>query len=137
MIENTVYKRVRYAEADKMGYLYYGRYATLYEIGRSELIRDLGLSYRAFEDEHGIIMPVVHMESRYRAPAFYDDILTIRTRLENMPTRMISFHHIIENQEGKILNLGVVKLFFVNSKTGNKVTCPSFLSIVLKPYFET
>ena len=70
--------RVRYAEADRMGYVYYGNYATYFESARTEMLRSLGFSYKDWED-NGIILPVREMHIRYRNPAFYDDLLTIRT----------------------------------------------------------
>ena len=75
MLRTESYKRVRYAETDKMGYLYYGHYAKLYEIGRSEMIRDLGITYKHLEDELNIMMPVLQLSCRYRLPAKYDDQL--------------------------------------------------------------
>jgi len=70
--------RVRYAETDKMGYLYHGNYAQFYEMGRVEMIRSLGLSYKELEDEIGVGMPVMYMETRYVRPAFYDDSFVIK-----------------------------------------------------------
>ena len=135
MIEATFTKRVRYAEVDKMGFLYYGRYAQLYEIGRAELIRDLGISYRDFEEVHKIVMPVVNLECRFKSPAYYDALLTIHTCLKEMPSRMLTFDHKIVNQDGSILNIGSVKLFFVDMNSGQKVSCPSFLKEVITPLF--
>ena len=103
MITKSTLKRVLYAETDKMGYLYYGHYAKLYEIGRAELIRDLGLSYRYLEDEIGVKMPVLELKSRYLRPALYDDMLTIETSIVDRPTKMITFHH-------KIYNLSLIHI---------------------------
>jgi len=135
MITATYQKRVRYAEIDKMGFLYYGRYAQLYEIGRAELIRDIGISYKDFEEVHKVMMPVVNLECRFKSPAHYDDLLTIHTYLKEMPTRMITFHHKIVNQDNKVLNIGSVKLFFVDMTNGQKVSCPPFLKEVILPLF--
>ncbi|MFT4566565.1 MAG: acyl-CoA thioester hydrolase [Saprospiraceae bacterium] len=135
MVTATFEKRVRYSETDKMGYLYYGRYAALYEVGRAELIRDLGVSYHDFEEIHKVMMPVVNLECRYKYPAHYDDMVTIHTTIKEMPSRMITFHHKIINKDGKVLNLGVVKLFFVDMISGQKVSCPPFLKEVILPFF--
>lgn len=118
-----------------MGFLYYGRYAQLYEIGRAELIRDLGISYRDFEEVHKVMMPVVNLECRFKSPAHYDDLLTIKTKLKEFPSRMLTFDHIILNQNGKILNIGSVKLFFVDMNNGQKISCPPFLKKVITPFF--
>ena len=117
MITKSTLKRVLYADTDKMGYLYYGHYAKLYEIGRAELIRDLGLSYRYLEDEIGVKMPVLELNSRYLRPALYDDMLTIETSIVDRPTKMITFHHKIYNQDQVLLNKGTVKLFFIDMST--------------------
>ena len=135
MLQFDYHKRVRYAETDKMGYLYYGHYAMLYEIGRAEMIRDLGLSYHQMEEELHIMMPVLSLQCRYRLPAKYDDLLTIRTQLIDKPTKMITFHHEIYNQQHDLLNTGEVKLFFVDMNTNRRVSVPSYLSDKLESFF--
>lgn len=72
--------RVRYAETDQMGIVYYANYLVWFEIGRVEVLRTLGLAYRDLEVEHGCILPVVEATCRYRAPARYDDEILIETR---------------------------------------------------------
>lgn len=136
MITKSTLKRVLYAETDKMGYLYYGHYAKLYEIGRAELIRDLGLSYRYLEDEIGVKMPVLELKSRYLRPALYDDMLTIETSIVDRPTKMITFHHKIYNQDEVLLNKGTVKLFFIDMSTQSRISSPSYLSNVIDPFFS-
>lgn len=126
---------MRYAETDPMGYLYYGNYAQLYEIGRAELIRELGISYKEMEDIHRVMLPVVSLECRYKWPALYDEYLNIKTYLREMPTKMISFQHEILDDSGKLLNEGVVKLFFVDMNTSKRISCPDFLNERIKVYF--
>ncbi len=128
--------RVRYADTDKMGYLYYGNYAILYEIGRVETMRSLGLTYQEMEDHHHIMMPVAHVESRFILPAKYDELLTIRTTIEDRPGRIITFINDIFNQEMQLIHKAVVKLFFIDMKTNKNISCPSFLADKLLPYFE-
>jgi acyl-CoA thioester hydrolase len=70
--------RVIYADTDQMGMVYYGNYLRYFEIGRNELLRAAGLSYRGFEETHGLMLPVVEAAIRYRRPARYDDELSIR-----------------------------------------------------------
>lgn len=129
-------KRVRYAETDKMGYLYYGHYAKYYEIGRVESLRNLGLSYRKMEDDHQIMLPVLSLESRFKEPAYYDENITIRTILKEMPGKMITFNHELINPDQKIINTATVKLFFVNMTTGKRVSAPQYLLDQLKPFFK-
>ena len=135
MISHVFEKRVRYAETDKMGYLYYGHYAKYYEIGRAELIRELGLTYRVLEDEWRIMMPVVQLQCRYKAPAYYDDLLRIKTILPEMPTKMIRFEHEIRNESDEILNKGEVKLFFIDRDNGQRVSCPAYLKDAILNYY--
>ncbi len=135
MLKCTFEKRVRYAETDKMQYLYYGHYAQLYEIGRAEMMRDLGITYKLMEEEHGFMMPVVSLECRYRVPAHYDDLLIIETTLKEMPTKMITFHHRIL-RTGTVLNTGTVKLFFIDVNSNKRVSCPTYLAKCIAPYFE-
>lgn len=71
--------RVRYQETDAMGVLHHANYITYFEIGRTELLRSTGISYKDLEDQ-GILMVIVKIGVRYRRPAKYDDVLTLRTR---------------------------------------------------------
>ncbi|MBK8515890.1 MAG: acyl-CoA thioesterase [Saprospiraceae bacterium] len=128
-------KRVRYGETDMMGYLYYGNYAQIYEIGRVEAMRSLGLSYKLLEDKYRIIMPVVHVDARFVLPAKYDEELTIRTILPELPSRMITFINEIYNADGVKLHHAIVKLFFVEMDSGKKIRCPEYMLEKLRPLF--
>ena len=128
-------KRVRYGETDMMGYLYYGNYAQLYEIGRVETMRSLGLTYRDLEVVYGVMMPVVHVDARYILPAKYDEELTIRTTLTELPSRMIVFENEIFNEEMQMIHKAVVKLFFIEMSSGKKVSCPEYMLEKLRPLF--
>ncbi len=135
MYTHSHHKRVRYAETDKMGYLYYGHYAKYYEIGRVESLRSLGIAYRDMEEKMGIMLPVLQLNSRYIAPAYYDENIEIKTILHDMPIKMISFEHELINEEGKIINKASIKLFFVDVQSGKRVSCPDLLTEKLRPYF--
>jgi acyl-CoA thioester hydrolase len=76
----TTTVRVRYAETDQMGIVYYANYLVWFELGRVELLRSLGLAYSQLEKEHECILPVVEATCRYRSPARYDDEILIETR---------------------------------------------------------
>lgn len=128
--------RVRYADTDQMGYAYYGNYAKYYEIGRVETIRSLGVSYKEFETVYGVMLPVVNLESRYLKPSYYDDLLTIETQIRELPNKMITFHCFIYNEQEELINKGIVKLFFIDMKTGKRVSSPEHLTKSLKSYFE-
>ena len=129
--------RVRYGETDQMGYLYYGNYASYYEVGRVETIRSLGLSYKEMEEVHGIWLPVVSLESRFVRPAFYDDLLTLRTEIRRLPDSHITFHTEIFNEKRKLLNAGRVRLCFFDAKAKKVVHAPEMLLAQLRPFFDS
>jgi acyl-CoA thioester hydrolase len=127
--------RVRYGETDQMGYLYYGYYALYYESGRAEAIRALGYTYRELE-EMGIQMPVVELHTHYYRPALYDDLITVRTVLKELPTGpKIQFHSELYNEQGQLLNKGITTLVFYDPKLGTKVPMPEPLQERLQPFF--
>jgi len=127
--------RVRYGETDQMGYLYYGNYAEYFEVGRVETIRSLGCSYKEMEEKHGIWLPVTSMEMRFVRPAYYDDLLTVRTEIRQLPDRYITFHTEILNEQRKLVNAGRVTLCFFHAATKKVVEVPDFLLNKLLPYF--
>jgi len=135
MINHQTKRWVLYAETDKMGYLYYGHYASYYETGRAEFIRDYGITYRILEDEYGIMMPVAYLQCRYILPARYDELLTINTHLKEMPRRLFHVEHDILNEQSQIINQGVVKLLFVDQRTNKNVSSPEYVTNVFAPYF--
>lgn len=93
--------RVRYAETDAMGFLHHARYFVYYEMGRTELLRLSGISYREME-ERGLFYVVVKLEARYRVPARYDDVLTLITRTERL-TRVRVDHAYELRRDGRLL----------------------------------
>ena len=105
--------RVRYGETDKMGFVYYGVYAQYYEVGRVELLRSLGISYKSLEDS-GYELPVVSFKINYKRPAFYDDEIIIKTSISKTPSSKIIFEYECFNIDGSLLNNGEVVLVFVN-----------------------
>ncbi|MGA3032390.1 MAG: thioesterase family protein [Terracidiphilus sp.] len=87
----TTEVRVRYAETDQMGIVYYANYLVWFELGRVELLRSLGLAYSQLEKEHECILPVVEAVCRYRSPARYDDEIVIETRPAMLRGSVIKF----------------------------------------------
>jgi acyl-CoA thioester hydrolase len=127
--------RVRYGETDQMGYLYYGFYALYYEVGRAEAIRELGFTYRQME-EMGVMMPVVELNAKYFRPALYDDLVTVKTILKELPDGpKIQFHSELYNEKGELLNKGVTTLVFYDPVKKEKTLMPAQLTGKLKPYF--
>jgi acyl-CoA thioester hydrolase len=128
--------RVRYGEVDPMGYVYYGNYALYLEQGRTDSLRQVGLTYRELE-ENNIIMPVLEVKMKYILPARYDDVLTVRTILENLPTTRITFKGEISNSENLLINLSETTLVFVNRKTMRPCSPPEYLLQRFRPVFTT
>ena len=132
-IHNYQY-RVRYADTDQMGYVYYGNYARLYEIGRVEALRSLGFSYKEMEDS-GVMMPVYENKSRYIAPALYDELLTIRTTIKTMPAARIVFHYEIFNSADILVHTGETTLVFVKMENSRLTLAPKGLLEKLETFF--
>ena len=115
--------RVRYGETDQMGFVYYGVYAQYYEVGRVELLRSIGISYKKIE-AMGFALPVVNLNINYKKPAFYDDELIIKTTIKVMPSVKIIFDYETFNHNGDLLNTGEVVLVFINKNTGKPCCAP-------------
>ena len=126
--------RVRYADTDQMGYVYYGCYANYYEEARSEAIRALGFPYKQMELD-GIMLPVTRMNVKYIAPAHYDEMITIRTIIEQLPDRFITFRYEIYNEAAKLINEGETQLIFVDAGTRKMSRAPKEIVEKLKAYF--
>ena len=136
MTHQTTY-RVTYADTDQMGYLYHGNYARLYEIGRTEMLRSLGMTYANMESKHGVMMPVMSLQQRFIRPARYDEVLTIHTTLRHLPGATITFYVDIKNEKGKLVNGGSVKLCFLRTSDHGRTTVPTYLLEQLRPHFAT
>lgn len=126
MKNNKTTIKVRYAETDKMGIVYYGNYAQYFEIGRTEWLRNMGFSYRLME-ESGIHLPVINLNIDYKIPALYDDKLTIVTTLKKIPTYRIEFDYEIYNQNDQLLVTGETTLVFIKTETNKLMKAPDFL----------
>ncbi len=127
--------RVRYAETDPMGYVYYGYYAQYYEVARVESLRQLGLTYRELE-AMGTMMPVLENHSHYIAPAHYDDEIRIVTTIRERPGVRILFEYEIFNESNKLIHRGETLLAFVNKSTGKPCRPPAVFLNVVDPYFS-
>jgi acyl-CoA thioester hydrolase len=127
--------RVRYGETDRMGYVYYGNYAEYYEVGRVEALRALGWNYREMEDS-GILLPVYSFSIRYFKPAFYDDLLTVKTMIEEQPGTRLQFKYEITNAKGEKLNEGETTLVFISAETKRPCMAPEGFVKALQPYLS-
>lgn len=127
--------RVRYAETDQMGVVYYGNYAQYFEVARAESIRQLGYTYKEMEAA-GIIMPVVELHCKYLRAANYDDLLTIKSTVKELPAgHRIEFYQEVFNEKGKLLTVGRVVLYFMSAKDMTKAQMPGELKKKLERFF--
>jgi acyl-CoA thioester hydrolase len=108
--------RVRYAETDQMGIVYHSNFFPYFEVARAESIRHLGFTYADME-KMGVIMPVVDVHARYLRPALYDDLLTIKTSLKELPLHhKIEFHHEVFNEKEELLCVANIILYFMEKE---------------------
>jgi acyl-CoA thioester hydrolase len=128
--------RVRYAETDQMGIVYHSNYFLYFESARTESIRQLGFTYAGME-KTGIVMPVIDVHCRYLRPAVYDDLLTIKTMIKELPLQhKIIFHHEIFNEKKELLAAGKIILNFMQAGTMKPTTMPLQLLEKLQPFFN-
>lgn len=136
MIQNTTQIRVRYAETDQMGIVYYGNYAQYFEVGRVELLRNIGITY-AYIEQNGIFMPVLNLNCQFHAPACYDELLNIETQISELPSTRIHIKYRIYNTQNKLLTSGNTDLAFVSQDTKRPVRCPEFILEKMRVYFSS
>jgi acyl-CoA thioester hydrolase len=135
MHEHVSKLRVRYAEVDSMRYVYHGNYASYYEVGRTELMRNMGSSYKKLEDE-GVMLPVIHLECHFIRPARYDDELSILTRIQRFTRTQITFSYRIYNQNNHLINEGLTTLVFVDRSTMKPRKAPDWFSEMIEKGME-
>lgn len=132
MVSHETKIRVCYADTDKLGVVYYGNYPRFYEIARTELLRSTGLTYKEIEDD-GIVLPVRNLNINYLKPAYYDDLLTVKTTLMEKPTVKLKIRSEIYNEKQELINTSEIMLVFTDAKTGKPVKPPvAFLNAVEK-----
>ena len=128
--------RVRYGETDQMGVVYHGNYAQYFEIARIEWLEQLGFSYKKME-EQGVMLPVVSLNTEFKKPAMFDDILTIKTRLQRSPSVKIEFDYELFNQKGELLTTGGTVLVFVSSESRRPIKCPEDMLKKIESYSDS
>jgi acyl-CoA thioester hydrolase len=114
--------RVRYAETDQMGVVYHGNYPAYIEEARTDSFRQFGLTYKELEAS-GIMMPVLEMKFKFLSPAYYDDVITIKTMITKLPEIRIFFDFEIY-KEDKLIGTASVVLVCVDALTRKPVKCP-------------
>ena len=126
--------QVQYYETDQMGVVHHSNYIRYYETARTDFIKSLGVSYRQLE-ESGTAMPIITVGCKYIQPAVYDEVLTVKTTLKELPTSRITFYYEVYNQAGKLINEGYTMLAFINQETQRPSRAPEILMERLRPLF--
>lgn len=117
--------RSRYGETDQMGYVYYGRYLEYFEEARTEMIRSLGFPYKRLE-ENGIMLPVIHTEVDYKAPVFYDELMSINVVLFDIPTvKLETYYQVFTERREKPHIIGNVNLCFMKETSRKPCRAPA------------
>ncbi len=128
--------RVRYGETDQMGYVYYGNYASYYEVARVESLRQLGFAYRDLE-KMGIMLPVLENHTKFHRPAKYDEVLTVKVTIPEKPSLKMRFLYEIYNEEELLINSGETILVFIKQATMKPCRMPQVMEDLLGPYFNS
>lgn len=136
MIEHETQLRVRYAETDQMGYVYYGQYLTYLEVARTELIRSLGLPYSRLEREFGVMLPVREVSVKYLRPIRYDEQIVLQTQVKSWPARRIRFDTQFKNELGKVTTQAWVELVFVSSANMRPCEAPEAFLQLVAPFWK-
>ena len=109
-----------------MQVVYHGNYAQYCEIGRTEWLRSMDITYKKME-EKGIMLPVISLSTKFIKPALYDDVLCITTVLNKTPTVKIEFDYKITNQNNELIAKGNSVLAFLNKETKRPMRCPEYI----------
>lgn len=117
--------RVRYKDTDQMGIMHHSNYIVIYEMARTEWLRDMGLTYAEFE-RRGIMSPIIEVQSKYLYPAFYDEVLTVKVFMEELPAARLVIGSEVYNQQGRLINTGRVTLGFMHADTRRPCRAPEW-----------
>ncbi|MCL5130322.1 MULTISPECIES: thioesterase family protein [unclassified Algibacter] len=135
MITDVFELRPRYGEVDQMGYVYHANYVTYCHQARNELLRKLGLDEIILENNN-IILPVISFEINYKKPAHYDELITIKTIIKEMPKVRFCLEFEIKNEENILLSKAKTAVVFVDSESRLPKSIPSFIESILEAKFE-
>ena len=125
--------RVGYKDTDQMGIMHHSNYVVLYETARTEWLREMGLTYAEIE-RRGIMSPIIEVHSRYLYPAFYDEMLTIKVSMQEMPAARLIIDSEVYNEAGKLINTGSVTLGFMHASTRRPCRAPEWFVQAIEDY---
>ena len=127
--------RVEYHHTDQMGIVHHSNYIKFFEVARTEWLRAAGLTYAEME-RRGVMMPIVEVQVKYRQPAYYDELIRVRTIVEEMPMARMTFKYEIYGEDDRPIATGLTTLGFIDSVTRRPQRVPSWLCEVLEREFE-
>ena len=128
--------RVGYKDTDQMGIMHHSNYIVLYEMARTEWLRYMGLTYAEIE-RRGVMSPIIEVNSKYLYPAFYDEVLTVKVFLEEMPMARLIVGAEVYNPDGKLINKGSVTLGFMHADTRRPCRAPEWFTEKLTEYINS
>jgi len=138
MLKHISTIRVRYADTDKMQFVYNGKYLEYFEVGRTELLRSLGLPYSVVEN-NGYQLPVIEASVKYKSPAFYDDLLEIESTVVELPNPKFRIHYVIRKAESpgkEIVAEGFTDHLFIKTETKRPTRPPKFYMDIILPFYQ-
>lgn len=135
MLDHTTEIRVRYADTDQMQFVHHEKYIEYFEVARTEMLRNIGLTYHTVEAK-GFMLPLLEVNVKYKNPAFYDDLLFVRAFVAELPNFKVLINYTIHRTEENILVAdGFSEHVFMNKETKKAVRPPDFFIHAIKPYF--
>ena len=136
MITDKFKLRPSYGDVDQMGYVYHANYVTYCHQARTELLRKLGIYESEFE-KNQIMLPVISFEINYKKSAHFDELITIKTTIRELPKVRFSFEFEIKNEQNTVLSKAKSTVVFVNSKSRLPISVPNFIENTLKTNFKS
>ena len=127
--------RVEYHHTDQMGIVHHSNYVKFFEVARTEWLRAIGLTYAEME-RRGVMMPITEVQVKYRQPAYYDELITVRAMVEEMPMARMTFTYEISGEDGRAIGSGLTTLGFIDSTTRRPQRAPQWLVEVLEREFR-
>ncbi len=127
--------RVEYHHTDQMGIVHHSNYIKFFEVARTEWLRAAGLTYKEMECR-GVMMPIVDVQIKYRMPAYYDELITVKAMVEDMPMARMTFKYEVRGEDGRDIASGLTTLGFIDSVTRRPQRAPQWLMEVLEREFN-
>lgn len=135
MFEHETQVKVRYAETDQMGVVYHGNYAQYYEIARTECFEACSGTTYASMEANGVMLPILELQAKYLKPAFYNQVLTIKSIVKELPSVRLKVEYEIYNEEKELINIGKTTLVFVDKATRRPCAPPEDFMKNVRQFF--